>query len=106
VIRVIKATLVLKDLVERRVRLVIRVSKVFRVHKEKRETKVTPVQLVLRVNRVFKVSKAQKETKAIKVILVRLVHRGLREILVRLDLRVQKAMPLLMQTLPQSSSPL
>jgi len=40
------------------------------------------------------------------VILVRLVHRGLREILVRLDLRVQKAMPLLMQTLPQSSSPL
>ncbi len=78
-IRVIKATLVLKGLVERRVQLANRVSKVF---------------------------KAQKETKAIRVTLVRLAHRGLREILVRLDLRVQKVMPLLMQTLPQSSSSL
>jgi hypothetical protein len=77
VIRAIKAILVLKDLVEKRVRLVNRVSKEFKVHKEKREIKVT---------------------------LVRPVHKALKGILVKLDLKVQKEIRLLMRTSLQSSS--
>ena len=71
-----------------------------------KDQKVTQATQVLRVFKVSKVSKVLKVTKAIKVTLVRLVHRGLRATLVKLGLKVQKVMPLLMQTLPQNSLPL
>ena len=66
-------------------------------------------KMALKGNKDRKVSKDQREIleilvlKEIKAILARQDLKALRETLVKLDLKVQKVMPLLMQILPQSN---